>query len=307
MSTAPWRGALPAGFRTRFAPSPTGFLHLGHVLNAIWTWGLARAAGGTVLLRLEDHDATRCRPEYESALLEDLDWLGFVPDVGRTDEYRTGGAAWRQRDRGARYEARLKALREAGHAYLCECSRATIAAVAGDVFNEETRYPGTCRARGLAPAPGRGWRVRMEPGGETFTDLVHGAVRQDPDAQCGDVLVRDRNGNWTYQFAVALDDLEQDVDVVIRGDDLLASTGRQLRLARLMGRERMPRFVHHPLIRHPDGAKLSKSAGDTGVRELRAQGRSPAEVIGEAAHRGGLQQTSAPLEAGEVAALFGRW
>ncbi len=276
MTLPPRPPSLPPGFRTRYAPSPTGYLHLGHVLNACWTWEVARAWNGRVLLRIEDHDATRCRDEYVDALREDLDWLGFVPDVG----------VLRQSQRQARYEAVLGELRARGLAYVCACSRRDISEAAGDVFNEETRYPGTCRRLGLEPGPGRGWRVVMEPGNESFTDLLLGTLTQDPSAQCGDLLVRDRLGHWTYQFAVTVDDMDQEIDLVIRGEDLLASTGRQLRLARLLGRTVMPLFLHHPLILKPDGEKLSKASGDTGVREMRGTGVTPEAVIRKAAQLG---------------------
>jgi glutamyl-tRNA synthetase/glutamyl-Q tRNA(Asp) synthetase len=228
-----------------------------------------------VLLRIEDHDTTRCREEYEDALREDLDWLGFVPDE----------VVPRQSERHARYEEVLADLRARGLAYVCTCSRKDIAEVVGDAVNEETRYPGTCRALGLEPGPGRGWRVVMEPGTELFTDLLLGEQVQDPSAQCGDLLVRDRLGHWTYQFAVTVDDMDQAIDLVIRGEDLLGSTGRQLRLARLLGRTRRPLFLHHPLIVKPGGEKLSKASGDTGVREMRAAGMTAAEVIGAASRR----------------------
>ena len=114
-----------------------------------------------------------------------------------------------------------------------------------------------------------GWRLRIDPGIETFEDARLGPQEQDPSAQCGDLLLRDRAGNWTYQFAVTVDDWEQGVDLVIRGMDLLPSTGRQIRLARLLGREHMPVFFHHPLIMKSPDQKLSKSDGDTGIRELR--------------------------------------
>jgi glutamyl-tRNA synthetase/glutamyl-Q tRNA(Asp) synthetase len=261
--------SLPDGFRTRYAPSPTGYLHLGHVRNAIWTWNVSRAWNGRVVLRIEDHDATRCREEYVSALREDLDWLGFVPDE----------VAPRQSERHGRYEEVLADLRTRGLAYVCACSRKDIAEVAGDAFNEETRYPGTCRELGLEPGPGRGWRMVMEPGTESFTDLLLGEQVQEPSSQCGDMLVRDRLGNWTYQFAVTVDDMDQGIDLVVRGEDLLASTGRQLRLARMLGRAAMPLYLHHPLILKPGGEKLSKASGDTGVRELRAAGMTAEEVM----------------------------
>jgi glutamyl-tRNA synthetase/glutamyl-Q tRNA(Asp) synthetase len=125
-----------------------------------------------------------------------------------------------------------------------------------------------------------------------------------PAEQCGDILLRDRDGHWTYQFAVTVDDMNQGVDLVIRGEDLLPSTGRQLALARMLGRPLPPRFLHHPLIVKPGGEKLSKASGDTGVRELRRAGVSAAEVIGRAAFAAGLIGSPRPISAREVAGLF---
>jgi glutamyl-Q tRNA(Asp) synthetase len=243
-------------------------LHLGHVVNAIHVWGIARALGGRVLLRLEDHDRGRCRPKYEAALLEDLEWLGMEPDIGTPDTFRRGASPWRQSDRGPVYEGALKRLASAAPVYGCSCSRKDIGSDS-DPADRETAYPGRCRTLGLAIEPGRGIRVALEPGVEHFTDALLGEQHQDPSTQCGDLLLRDRTGNWTYQFAVTVDDLEQEIDLVIRGMDLLSSTGRQIRLGRMLGRARPPVFVHHPLIRHPTGAKLSKANRDTGVRDLR--------------------------------------
>jgi glutamyl-tRNA synthetase/glutamyl-Q tRNA(Asp) synthetase len=124
--------------------------------------------------------------------------------------------------------------------------------------------------------------VRLGPGVEAFDDLAMGPQSQHPATQCGDLLVRDRLGNWTYQFAVTVDDMAERVTDVIRGADLLGSTGRQIRLARLLGRPAPPRFLHHTLLMGPDGLKLSKSRGDTGIRELRAAGVAPAEVLARA-------------------------
>jgi glutamyl-tRNA synthetase/glutamyl-Q tRNA(Asp) synthetase len=140
---------------------------------------------------------------------------------------------------------------------------------------------------------------------ECFNDAIMGEQQQDPSLQCGDLLLRDRLGNWTYQFAVTVDDWEQHIDLVIRGEDLLGSTGRQIRLARMLGRVGAPAFAHHPLIRHDSGAKLSKSNRDSGVRDLRAQGLSPAAVLGRAAHLSGLIDSSRNLAPQELASLFG--
>jgi len=253
---------------TRFAPAPTGFLHLGHVVNALYVWGEARRLNGRVLLRIEDHDRQRCRPEYQAAIFEDLDWLGFVADE----------PAVRQSAREDIYRQALETLERHGLVYACSCSRADLVR-AGD---NELRYSGACRDRGLTDAAGRSLRVRLEPTIESFVDLRHGPQEQRPSEQCGDLVIRDRDGNWTYQFAATVDDYAQAVTHVIRGDDLLASTGRQIQLARLIGRIEPPEFLHHPLIMKSATQKLSKSDGDTGIRELRARGWSARDVIARA-------------------------
>ncbi len=304
LDLAALRGRLPPSPITRFAPSPTGFLHLGHVANAIYVWGVARTLGGRVLLRVEDHDRGRSRPEYETAALEDLEWLGLAPDLGAAAELRRGPSPHRQSDCGRAYGEALQRLARTAPVYACDCTRKEIAAEAGDPFNEETRYPGRCRDRGLPRTDGRGVRVVMEPGAETFTDALLGVVTQAPSEQCGDLLLRDRTGNWTYQFAVVVDDDRHDVDLVVRGEDLLPSTGRQIRLARMLGRERAPVFLHHPLIRKEDGAKLSKSSGDTGIRELRRAGASGAKVLGRAAWLTGLVDRPMDLSVEDLASLF---
>lgn len=256
---------------SRFAPAPTGFLHLGHVVNAVYVWRETRARGGRVLLRIEDHDRQRSRPEFEAAILDDLAWLGFEADE----------PAVRQSERGAIYEEALDRLRRQGLVYACGCSRADITRAAS-VPDAELRYPGTCAGRGLAEGAGLGTRVRLDPTVERFVDLRHGPQEQRPSEQCGDLLARDRDGNWTYQFAATVDDLVQGVTLVVRGDDLLASTGRQIQLARLLGRDQPPEFLHHPLIMKSADQKLSKSDGDTGVRDLRARGWAPEQVIEKA-------------------------
>jgi glutamyl-Q tRNA(Asp) synthetase len=310
---------------SRYAPAPTGFLHLGHVVNAIYVWRFTRARDGRVLLRIEDHDRQRSRPEFEAAIVEDLAWLGF----------RADGPMVRQSERGDIYSHALDRLRAQGLVYACTCSRAEIAEATSALkgratdagvgepdaardgvtpvaqsfrpaYSDELWYPGTCRHRGLADGPGVGLRVRLEPTVERFVDLRHGLQEQQPSEQCGDLLVRDRAGNWTYQFVATVDDYVQGVTHVIRGDDLLASTGRQIQLARLLGRTEPPAFLHHPLImKSPTGLrerfassslrpgtpdpsakaaqKLSKSDGDSGVRDLRAKGWTADRVIRHAA------------------------
>jgi glutamyl-tRNA synthetase/glutamyl-Q tRNA(Asp) synthetase len=288
---------------TRFAPAPTGYLHLGHVLNALYVWGIARARGARVLLRLEDHDRQRCRPEYERALLEDLDWLGFRPDLGSTDEFRRGPSVYRQSDNEAVYAGHVELLRQRGHlVYACDCSRSM--AGAPDAGGSGGTYSGRCRNRGLLPAPGLGLRVMLPPGAIRFDDERLGPQVQEPARQCGDLLIRDRLGNWTYQFAVVVDDIRHGVDLVIRGEDLLDSTGRQLLLAQLLGDSRPRWYLHHPLIRKPGGAKLSKANRDSGVRMLRARGIGPEEVYGLALQAAGLLTESRSLALEAALALI---
>jgi glutamyl/glutaminyl-tRNA synthetase len=257
--------------RTRFAPAPTGYLHLGHVANAIVVWGLAATEGATVLFRIEDHDRVRSRPEYDAALVEDLAWLGFVPGEGPV----------RQQVDPAPYEAALERLRVDGRVYGCACSRATF-----DAWEREhggawsgPGCPGGCRDLDLA---GPTMRVALGGGTERWMDLLVGPCADDV-APAGDPPVRDRDGNWTYLLSVVVDDLRQGVDLVVRGRDLLASTPAQIRLAGLLGREAPPAFAHHRLVRDREGRKLSKSSGDTSVRELNAAGRSADEVVAMAA------------------------
>jgi len=292
---------------TRFAPAPTGFLHVGHVVNAVYVWGVARACGGRVLLRLEDHDRQRSRPEFDAEILRDLAWLGFIADQGPV----------RQSGRGDIYRQALATLRGQGLVYACTCTRAEVAgavrqtrpAAAAGPADDELLYPGTCRERGLAEGAGVGLRIRLEPSVERFVDFTHGPQEQCPARQCGDVLARDRDGNWTYQFAAAVDDFTQGVTLVIRGDDLLASTGRQLQLARLLGRADPPQFLHHTLIMKsagPQAQKLSKSDADTGIRDLRARGWTPERVIGHAAALAGLVPEGRDVRADDVSSIMSR-
>jgi glutamyl-tRNA synthetase/glutamyl-Q tRNA(Asp) synthetase len=257
---------------------------------------VARAVRGRVLLRIEDHDRQRSRAEYEAALLEDLEWLGFVPDEPPLDELRSGPCLGRQRDREPIYQAALARLSEAGLVYACACTRRDLrnGSEIEPGSGSEIRYTGRCAGAALEWTPGVALRVRLSESVERFDDLRHGPQHQEPWQQCGDMLLRDRHGQWTYQFAAAVDDTEQGVTLVIRGDDLLSSTGRQIQLARLLGRRQPPRFLHHPLIMKSATQKLSKADADTSVRDMRALGASPDEVIGRALQAAGFSATDRP-------------
>ena len=271
---------------TRFAPAPTGYLHLGHVVNAIRVWAEASAAGGRVLLRIEDHDRERCRPEFEAALLDDLDWLGFEPHVFPTSAFRAGRCESRQSDRLEVYQEAANRLRSQGLVYACRCSRKTtseVVSASGDPKRpQRSFYPGTCRDLGLPLEDGVGWRVRLPAATVTFEDRWCGPQTQTPAEQCGDLLIRDRLGNWTYQFVATVDDHLQGITDVIRGVDLLESTGRQILLGQLLGRQTPATFAHHGLIMKSPTQKLSKSDRDTGIRDLRAAGWTPERVIAAA-------------------------
>lgn len=291
---------------TRFAPAPTGRLHLGHLANAIYVWGLARHVGGRVFLRIEDHDGQRCRPEYEAALLDDLDRLGVAADEPSTDDFRAGRSAFRQRDNGPAYQAALDRLAAATDVYACDCTRSTFAAwrEANGRPWHGPGCPGGCRQRGLDPGPDLVLRAALGDGDEIWEDMLAGA-RSGPVATDGDLPVRDRHGNWTYALCVVVDDLRHGVDLVVRGEDLIDATPAQIRLGTMLGRDAPPRFAHHPLVLRADGSKLSKADRDTAIGDLLDAGRSPAELFGEAAARVGLIEAAVPLDFEAAGSLVG--
>ncbi len=275
-------------------------LHMGHAVNAVYVWSIARAFGGSIVVRIEDHDAGRSRAAYADAILADLEWLGLRGDNSALDL----PAPLRQLEDQHAYHGALAALTAQGLVYACRCSRRDIAEQSAEAMRDELQYPGTCRGANIPLHATAARRVHLAQTQVHFDDLRHRSQVQQPAAQCGDLLVRDRHGHWTYQLAVSVDDLRQSIDVVIRGDDLLASTGRQIMLGAMLGRHTPIQTLHHPLILRPDGAKLSKSAGDTGLAELRAAGWSAAETLGRAAWLGGLQPEPTPRVASELAALW---
>ena len=291
---------LPPQWTTRYAPAPTGLLHLGHAVNAVFVWSIARAFGGDILLRIEDHDRQRSRDAFDAAIRDDLAWLGLEAD--------NAPLGWpspvRQHVDATPYEEALAKLEARGDAYPCRCSRRDVAVAGASSRHEELRYPGTCRRSEVPSSETPARRVQLDDATVEFDDLRHGLQRQVPSGQAGDVLVRDRHSQWTYQFAVTVDDLRQRVDVIIRGDDLLASTGRQLMIAAMLGRSEPPLVLHHPLVMHADGTKLSKSLGDAGIADLRDAGWSAARILGHAAWLGGLQADSSPLTVADLPSLW---
>ena len=276
----------------------------------LYVWGIAGILGGEVLLRIEDHDRQRCQRRYERELLRDLEWLGFEP-VNRVDER---SSSYRQSDCDEAFAQALRRLRRSYPVYRCVCTRKQLADAAGPAALGERPYPGTCRNAARPASEPHGLRLAWErdAAAEVFTDGLLGPQRQEPREQCGDLLLRDRHGNWSYQFSVTVDDLRHGVDLVVRGEDLLQSTGRQLRLARMLGAVQQPVFYHHPLVRDAQGAKLGKRQGSPAVCELRKQGIRATKVLGEAAFGAGLLAEPTPIPASEAGELIearqrGRW
>ncbi len=293
MGPAPPR-VQPQPLVTRYAPSPTGYLHLGHAAHMLYVWGLADLLSARVLLRIEDHDRQRCRAAYEAAIFEDLDWLGFEPENAVTPDYR-------QSDSQAVYREALGRLRRGHNVYRCVCTRKDLAVRCAASETGERIYGGRCRAANHPCGVAHGLRLEWGGGEESFDDGFLGPRKQEPARQCGDLLLRDRHGQWAYQFAVTVDDMRHGVNLIVRGEDLLDSTGRQIRLARLLGRAAPARFYHHPLVTDAAGVKLSKKQRSPAVRELRAAGIRPAKILGEAARLVGLLAEARPFERLEVA------
>ncbi|MCK5675542.1 MAG: hypothetical protein KAH99_00845 [Verrucomicrobia bacterium] len=301
---------------TRFAPSLTGYLHLGHVLHMIHVWGVARAKDARVLARIEDHDRGRARPEYEAAILENMEWLGFVPDLGVSTATVGRPSEYRQSDCSDHYEKVLHGLVEKGLVYGCECSRkkimrvsngGTSSSVSADSVSpdcshtqfppqfNELCYPGTCSEKNL-PLKGNTVRFRIPSGSVAFRDLTLGDCHQVPMGQCGDFSLRDRNGQWTYQFCCVCDDIRHGVNLVVRGKDILSSTGRQIQLFQALEAP-PPTYLHHPLVCDESGGKLSKRQRSESIDQLREDGASADEIIGRAAFAGGLVPEPVPLSA----------
>lgn len=273
---------------TRFAPSPTGYLHLGHAAAALRAWRHARASGGRFLLRIEDIDTTRARPDYEAAILEDLRWLGLDWD----------GPVRRQQAHLAEYQAVLDGLRARGLLYPCFCTRAEIArevARSGQAPHgpEGARYPGTCAGLASAVAAARiaagaphCWRLAMdralaETGPLAYREAGRGEIACNP-AAFGDVVLARRDCPGSYHLCVTHDDAVQGVTLVTRGEELRAATDVHRVLQALMGWP-APAHAHHPLLRDAAGEKLSKRHGAFTLRAMRAAGLAPEAVLRRAA------------------------
>ena len=271
--------------KTRFAPSPTGYLHEGHLLSALYVWAAARKWDLSIHLRIEDHDQERARPEHIAAIREDLQWLGF---------------SWQsesiQSDHFDRFEKKLKELQEKGLVYPCYCSRKELDAENPKNEYGEVIYQGKCSFETKESSLPHSLRVKILDKVIYWNDLRLGNFEENPKFQCGDFPIRDRIGQWTYQFAVCTDDIEEGITHVIRGEDIRNSTARQIALMELMGRPEPPKYLHHALIVDASGKKLSKREKAHSIRQDREAGVSPQELLGRVLFKAGLQASAAPTD-----------
>jgi glutamyl-tRNA synthetase len=276
-------------------------MHLGNIRSALLGWLQARAAGGAFLLRIEDLDRARCKPQHVDDLLRDLEWLGLTWDEPPLF----------QSQRDDVYRDALARLEREGRVYPCFCTRAEIARAASaphGLSEEGPRYPGICarltaeqaaeRARTRAPA----YRFRARPGQVRFVDGLLGPYSQDVEAVVGDFVVRRNDGVASYQLAVVVDDAASRITHVLRGDDLLTSTPRQLQLYDALALP-APAFLHVPLVLGVDGKRLAKREGAFALAELRERGLPPERVLGLLAAWSGLGD-GRPVSLGELVRGF---
>jgi glutamyl-tRNA synthetase len=266
--------------RTRLAPSPTGALHLGNARTFLVNWALARQQGWEIVLRIDDLDGPRVKAAAASEAIDVLRWLGLDWDEG----------PYYQRDDLQPYRAALAELGKQGAIYPCRCTRREIEAAAlsaphGD--EHELRYPGTCRPARPTPVSedeladsGVAWRVRVPSGITSFDDRFAGRHEHDIQGTSGDFLVATKEGLPSYQLAVVIDDARQGIDRVVRGDDLLASTHRQLLLRDLLGLGPAPEYYHLPLVVGEDRRRLAKRHGDSRINHYRELGVTAERVVG---------------------------
>ena len=283
----------------RFAPSPSGRLHLGNLLSSLLAWLDVRSQGGVMLFRLEDLDPARSVPAFADQMADDLLWLGLDWDMG----WRPGDTEYAQSHRTAHYEAALHELERQGRVYDCRCTRAERLAASAPHPGEALSAGCTCRTH-PKPDTGRAPAKKLYVPDETI-HWTDGHFGDQTDVLCpgeDDFIIRRSDGVYAYQLAVSVDDMEMGVTRVVRAQDLLSSTARQITLIRLLG-GKAPTYCHCPLLVDETGRKLSKRAGDLSMEAFRER-FSPEELLGVLAKLAGLQDSAAPVSAQELIDSF---
>jgi len=287
----------------RFAPSPSGYMHLGNLLSMLLAWLDARALGGSVLFRMEDLDPARSKSVYTDMIADDLRWLGLTWDTGYP------APAFSQSQRTVLYESSFEKLRDRGLVYPCFCSRAERLAASAPHPGELTHDPG-CRCAHLSEAERQSllqqgkkpaWKLRVPNEDLSFVDAHYGTFTQNLAQDGGDFIVRRSDGVFAYQFAVSYDDAVMGVSRVVRGRDLLTSTAKQIYLIRLLGYD-APTYAHGPLLIQGDG-KMSKRLGSLSTQELRKD-HTPEQLIGKLSYAAGLIEAYEPVSAAELIPHF---
>ncbi len=285
--------------RGRFAPSPTGRMHLGNVYAALMSWLSVKLKGGKWVLRIEDLDSCRSRREYAEWIEDDLRWLGLEPDEGGLED-RGPGAPYSQSKRTAIYSAVLEQLASRGLTYFCRCRRADILATqAPHQSDGRVVYSGRCREAGYSDGA---TRLVVPDRMIEFTDEICGSQSVNLVNECGDFVVRRADGEFAYQLAVVVDDALMGITEVVRGNDLLLSAAQQCYVYDLMGWER-PVYAHFPLLCNKDGQRLSKRDKSLAMDELRSR-MTPEEIIGRLAYMSRLVKSYCPMGVNDMTELL---
>ncbi len=294
----------------RFAPSPTGYLHEGHLLSALYVWAAAKKWDLRVHLRIEDHDQSRARPAYIEGIREDLAWLGFHHDSESI-----------QSARNDIYKAALQKLQEKSLVYPCFCSRKQLQDENPRSETGEIIYQGKCKphvilrseatkdpvhpATAIASRDTAPHNLRFIVPDKTIDwhDLRLGDFHENPKLQCGDFPIRDRDNQWTYQFAVCVDDIDEHITHIVRGEDIRNSTARQIALMEALGRTERPIYLHHPLIVDENNKKLSKRELAHSLRQDKEAGITPEMLFGRVCHKAHLCESDAAITLQDAIAL----
>ena len=283
----------------RFAPSPTGRMHAGNIYAALACWLLVKSQGGSIVLRIEDLDRERSKPEHIDDVQRDFESLGLFWDKG----------PYFQSTRDNVYEEAFQALSQTHSVYPCFCTRASLHAASAPHRGEKFVYPGTCRSltaderaeRATEKAPA--WRVEVPDSKISFTDLIQGPYKQNLATDCGDFVIKRSDGAFAYQLAVVVDDAEQGITHVVRGMDLLCSTPQQMFLQQALG-YKTPEYAHIPLMVAERDRRLSKRDKDASLEQLLQRFKTPEAIIGHIAGISGLAKTTEPARPEELLDSF---